>query len=62
MLIGKVHEAEPDATRDTVVKKMNNLRSAFKKELKRVTKSQTVWCRCRRDVHTKIMLLQSTSS
>jgi len=39
-LIGKLQEAEPDATRDTVVKEINNLRSAFRKELKRVIKSQ----------------------
>jgi hypothetical protein len=39
-LIGKVQEAEPDATRDTVVKKINNLRSAFRKEHKKVLKSQ----------------------
>jgi hypothetical protein len=40
ILIGKVQEVEPDATRDTVVKKINNLRSAFRKEDKKVTKSQ----------------------
>ena len=39
-LIGKVQEVEPDATRDTVVKKVNNLHSAFRKEHKKVTKSQ----------------------
>ena len=39
-LIGKVQEVEPDATRDTVVKKINNLRSTFRKELKRVIKSK----------------------
>jgi hypothetical protein len=39
-LIGKVQEVEPDATRDTVVKKVNNLRRAFRKEYKKVTKSQ----------------------
>ena len=39
-LIGKVQEVEPDATRDTVVKKINNLRSAFRKEHKKVIKSQ----------------------
>jgi FMN-dependent NADH-azoreductase len=33
-LIGKVQEVEPDATRDTVVKRINNLRSAFRKEHK----------------------------
>jgi hypothetical protein len=38
-LIGKVQEVEPDATRDTVIKK-NNLRSAFRKEHKKVIKSQ----------------------
>jgi len=38
-LIGKVQEVEPDATRDTVVKKINNLRSAFRKEHKKVIKS-----------------------
>ena len=39
-LIGKVQEDEPDATRDTVVKKINNSRSAFRKEHKKVIKSQ----------------------
>ena len=39
-LIGKVQEVEPDATRDTVVKKIKNLRSAFRKEHKKVLKSQ----------------------
>jgi phage protein D len=39
-LIGKVQEVESDATRDTVVKKINNLRSAFRKEHKKVLKSQ----------------------
>ena len=38
-LIGEVQEVEPDATRDTAVK-VNNLRSAFRKEHKKVIKSQ----------------------
>ena len=38
-LIGKV-QVEPDVTRETVVKKINNLRSAFRKEHKKVIKSQ----------------------
>jgi len=38
-LSGKVEEVEPDATRDTVVKNINNLRSAFGKEHKNVIKS-----------------------
>jgi len=39
-LIGKVQEVEPDAMRDTVVKKINTLRRTFRKEHKRVIKSQ----------------------
>ena len=38
--IGKVQEDEPDATRDTFVREINNLRSAFRKENKKVIKSQ----------------------
>jgi len=38
--IGKVQEVEPDATRNTVVKKINNLRSAFRKKHKKVIKPQ----------------------
>ena len=34
-LIGKVQEVEPDDTRHTVFKKVNNLRSAFRKEHKK---------------------------
>jgi hypothetical protein len=40
ILIRKLQEVEPDATRDTVVKIINNLRSAFRKEHKKVLKSQ----------------------
>jgi hypothetical protein len=39
-LIGKVQEVEPDVMQDTVVKEINNLRSAFRKEHKKVIKSQ----------------------
>ena len=39
-LIGEVQEVEPDATRDTVVKRINNLRSTFRKEHKKFIKSQ----------------------
>lgn len=35
-LIDKLKLVEPDATRDSVVKKINNLRSAFRKELRKV--------------------------
>ena len=38
--IGKVQEVEPHATRDTFVREINNLRSAFRKENKKVIKSQ----------------------
>ena len=39
-VIGKVQAVEPDAMRDTVVKKINNSRSTFRKEYKKVVKSQ----------------------
>ena len=39
-LIGKVQEVKPDATRDTVVTKNQILRSAFRKEHKKVIKSE----------------------
>ena len=35
-LIGKVQQVEPDAARDAVVKEINNLHSAFRKEHKKV--------------------------
>ncbi|XP_069702767.1 uncharacterized protein [Periplaneta americana] len=39
-LIEKLKVIEPDASRETVVKKINNLRSAFRKELKKVNDSK----------------------
>lgn len=40
VLIDKLKPMEPDATRDSVVKKINNLRSTFRKELKKVNDSK----------------------
>ena len=40
ILIEKLKAIEPDATRDSVVKKINNLRSTFRKELKKVNNSR----------------------
>ncbi|PNF27251.1 hypothetical protein B7P43_G05318, partial [Cryptotermes secundus] len=40
VLIEKLKPLEPDATRDSVVKKINNLRSVFRKELKKVNESK----------------------
>jgi hypothetical protein len=39
-LIEKLKVLEPDASRESVVKKINNLRSAFRKELKKVNDSK----------------------
>jgi hypothetical protein len=39
-LIEKLKVMEPDASRESVVKKINNLRSAFRKELKKVNDSK----------------------
>lgn len=38
-LIEKLKEIDPDANRDKVVKKINNLRTSYRKELRKVTKS-----------------------
>ncbi|KAK7025487.1 hypothetical protein SK128_017606 [Halocaridina rubra] len=43
-LIVKLREVEPEATRDTVVKKINNLRTAYRKELRKVTSSIAMGC------------------
>lgn len=40
ILIEKLKPLEPDAVRDSVVKKINNLRSTFRKELKKVNDSK----------------------
>ncbi|XP_023703298.1 uncharacterized protein LOC111862274 [Cryptotermes secundus] len=40
ILIEKLKPLEPNATRDSVVKKINNLRSVFRKELKKVNESK----------------------
>lgn len=40
ILIEKMREIDASATKDTVVKKINNLRSAFRKELKKVNSSK----------------------
>ncbi|KAG8225045.1 hypothetical protein J437_LFUL000023 [Ladona fulva] len=40
VLIEKLKPLEHDATRDSVVKKINNLRSVFRKELKKVNESK----------------------
>jgi hypothetical protein len=39
-LIEKLRVLEPDASRESVVKKINNLRSTFRKELKKVNDSK----------------------
>jgi len=39
-LIEKLKVIEPDASRESVVKKINNLRSTFRKELKKVNDSK----------------------
>jgi hypothetical protein len=39
-LIEKLKVIEPDASRENVVKKINNLRSTFRKELKKVNDSK----------------------
>lgn len=39
-LIEKMKEVDPEATRETVVKKINSIRTAFRKELKKVTDSE----------------------
>jgi uncharacterized protein YPO0396 len=59
-LIGKVQEAEPDATRDTVVKNQQFAQRVYKRTHKSF-KITSVRCRCKRDICTKIMVLQSTS-
>lgn len=40
VLIEKLKPMEPDAVRDSVVRKINNLRSTFRKELKKVNDSK----------------------
>lgn len=40
VLIEKLKPMEPDATRDRIVKKINNLRSTFRKELRKVNDSK----------------------
>jgi len=39
-LIKKLKPLEPDATRDSVVKKIDNLRSTFRKKLRKVNESK----------------------
>ena len=39
-LLGFIKQADPRATKDTDLKKINNLRSAFRKELKKAKLSQ----------------------
>lgn len=43
-LLDVVKKFDPQATKDTVVKKINNLRSAFRKELKKVNFAQRSGC------------------
>ena len=38
-LVNKLREIDPSANKDTVVKKINNLRSSYNKELKKVQAS-----------------------
>lgn len=39
-LVGKLREVDPTADREAVVKKINNLRSAYRKELRKVADSK----------------------
>lgn len=40
VLVNKMQEVDPNATRESVVKKINNLRSAYRKEMKKVIASK----------------------
>jgi hypothetical protein len=52
-LVGKLKKVEPSANKDSVVKKINNIRSNYRKELKGVIK---VRVRYRGYIPTKIMV------
>ena len=54
-LARKLKEIDPDANKEKVVKKINSLRSCFRKELKKVNDSKTSGAWGRRNIHTELV-------
>jgi len=59
-LTTKLKEIDPDGNEEKFVKKINFLRSCFRKELKKVNDSKVVWHRGRRYTHTHTELVVFT--